>query len=238
MRKFILRVLNKLVHLMSESAPNESNTSVQETQESIQAKRVTQWFKDNGDKTLRLNYDLNPMSLVFDLGGYEGQWASDIYSMYNCKILIFEPYLPFAQNIKFRFKNNHNIQTYEFGLGARTEKVGFSVLDNSSTMFQTKLQNEAIDIVSVADFLRENSIQSVDLVKINIEGAEYELLECLLNNDLICIFKNIQVQFHDFIVEDAEERMKAIQNKLSLTHELTYHYNFVWDNWKIKNEYS
>ena len=44
--------------------------------------RAAQWFKDNGDKTHRLNYNLNEKSIVFDLGGYEGQWASDIFSKY------------------------------------------------------------------------------------------------------------------------------------------------------------
>ena len=52
----------------------------------------------------------------------------------------------------------------------------------------------------------------------------------------ISIFKNLQIQFHDFIIDNAEERMKNIQNKLSKTHEITYQYNFVWENWKIKEK--
>ena len=51
---------------------------------------------------------------------------------------------------------------------------------------------------------------------------------------MISIFKNIQVQFHDFIIQNAEERMINIQRKLELTHELTYQYVFVWENWKLK----
>jgi len=38
----------------------------------IQRKRVIPWFAVNGDQTLRLNYDLDANSLVFDLGGYKG----------------------------------------------------------------------------------------------------------------------------------------------------------------------
>ena len=49
-------------------------------------KRAIPWFKIQGDKTLRLNYNLNDASLVFDLGGYEGQWSSDIFSKYCCFI--------------------------------------------------------------------------------------------------------------------------------------------------------
>lgn len=231
MRRLTIRILSKIIHLLSVREKEPDNK--EEDPEAIQAKRVVQWFKDEGDRTHRLNYDLGPGSLVFDLGGYEGQWSSDIYSMYNCSIWIFEPYLPFAQKIENRFKKNPKVQLFKFGLGARTEKVSFSILDNASSIFKDGSQKDKIDIKSFPDFIKANKIQSIDLIKINIEGAEYELLENLLDNDLIIIFKNIQVQFHDFIIENAAERMKKIYDRLSLTHRLTYHYEFVWDNWQI-----
>ena len=40
------------------------------------------WLQDNGDETLRLDYELTPDSMVLDLGGYRGQWASDIFDKY------------------------------------------------------------------------------------------------------------------------------------------------------------
>lgn len=242
MRKFLIHVLNKAIKLM---AINEESTDEQKmnlntlkgqqgTSNSIQAKRVVQWFKDEGDKTLRLNYDLDTPSMVFDLGGYEGQWSSDIYSMYNCTIFIFEPHIPFAESIKNRFQKNPKIKLFEFGLGGRNEVVELSILDNSSSIFQDGPQKDLIKIISVVDFLKTNNIQRVDLIKINIEGAEYELLETILDHGLIKTFKNIQVQFHDFIIENAAERMQGIQQKLSSTHRLTYHYEFVWENWEMK----
>jgi hypothetical protein len=41
------------------------------------------------------------------------------------------------------------------------------------------------------------------------------------------------VQFHDF-VPNAEPRMRQIQQALAETHELTYAYPFVWENWRRK----
>ena len=72
---------------------------------------------------------------------------------------------------------------------------------------------------------------SIDLMKINIEGAEYDLLEHLIENKFVENIKDIQVQFHDF-VPNAEARMKNIQAGLSKTHYLTYQYPFVWENWR------
>src|SRR5258708_7901812 len=78
-----------------------------------QSKRVKPWFKNNGDETLRLNYpELNEGSIVFDLGGYKGQWASDIYARYNCAVYIFEPYSIYANNIRDRFAKNNKIHLF------------------------------------------------------------------------------------------------------------------------------
>ena len=42
-----------------------------------------------------------------------------------------------------------------------------------------------------------------------------------------------QVEYHK-IAEDSEDRRDAITEKLSLTHECTWNYPWVWENWKIK----
>ena len=39
---------------------------------------MNDWFKDDGDNTLRINYNLDETSLVVDLGGYEGTFSQKI----------------------------------------------------------------------------------------------------------------------------------------------------------------
>ena len=56
----------------------------------IHDKEVRRWWSDGGDERYRYTYYLNKNSLVLDLGGYKGQWASDIYAQYNCRKLVFE----------------------------------------------------------------------------------------------------------------------------------------------------
>jgi FkbM family methyltransferase len=201
---------------------------------SVQSKRVKPWFKANGDKTLRLNYELNENSIVFDLGGYEGQWASDIFSKYQPSIFVFEPFERFAANIKERFQLNKKIQVFSFGLGK--EKQTFTIYSDgdSTSVFKKDGQPYNIQISKASTFIADQGIRFIDLMKINIEGGEYDLLEELIETGYVKNIGNIQVQFHDF-VENAESRMKEIQDKLRLTHELTYQYEFVWENWKLKS---
>lgn len=195
---------------------------------------VDLWFKEKGDKTHRINYDLNENSIVFDLGGYEGQWASDIFCKYNSNMLIFEPFIEYAIKIKDKFSNNSKISVFEFGLSRNDETKAFFVDNDRSSMFLSGEPNTHISLRNASSFLAEKKIQSVDLMKINIEGGEYDLLEHLIETGDIIKFQNIQVQFHEFI-PNAKERMNFIQGELGKTHFLTYQYEFVWENWKIKD---
>jgi len=77
----------------------------------------------------------------------------------------------------------------------------------------------------------ERKVKHINLIKINIEGGEYELLEKMIISNLIKRFDNIQIQFHRFIA-NAFTKRRLIQKGLSKTHYLTYNYPFIWENWK------
>jgi FkbM family methyltransferase len=199
-----------------------------------QAEIFAAWFRDEGDKTLRVDYDLLENSVVFDLGGYEGQWASDIFSRYRCLIHVFEPIEHFAEAIKQRFSRNSSIIVHDFGLSGKTEKLRISVDDDASSIHKKGRNEQEVMMVSALEFFDNNRIEKIDLMKINIEGCEYDLLEHILDSGFVENIDNIQVQFHDF-VPSAKERMTAIQQRLQRTHELTYQYPFCWENWKRLN---
>ncbi|HLX52615.1 MAG TPA: FkbM family methyltransferase [Aquella sp.] len=201
-----------------------------------QTLRVRPWVIAKGDKTFRLEYpELDFNSFVMDLGGYEGQWSSDIYAKYNCTVYIFEPYKPYAERIEARFKKNEKIKIFSVGLGKSDSVETLNILGDESSVFKHGNNNSSeIKIVEAITFLKDHEINEIDLMKINIEGGEYDLLENLINKGIINKIVNIQVQFHDF-VPNAYSRMKNIQKELSKTHELTYQYEFVWENWKLKD---
>ena len=225
----LLQMIANLLYKIAKKI--ESNIYVRH---SSQFMRVVPWIKDKGDKTHRVDYDLNQDSIVFDLGGYEGQWASDIFCKYNCYIHIFEPVVTYSENIKKRFEKNNKVQVHSFGLASTNSSEKLSLSLDSSSIFGSGTNKIDIILVEAESFIHNSEIKFIDLMKINIEGAEYELLEYLIEEGIVSKINNIQVQFHDF-VSDAESRMKSIQHNLRKTHYLTYHYEFVWENWKLKN---
>lgn len=192
---------------------------------------VGRWYADGGDYRFRYDYPLNNQSLALDLGGYQGQWASDLYARYRCRIKVFEPVSRFADDIAKRFRCNDDIEVLRFGLGATSRDETIHVCGASSSLYKKKADSETIRIVDVAQWFDDNAVRAVQLMKINIEGGEYELLERMLEAGLVGSVDDIQVQFHN-IAADSSRRMEAIQRGLAATHELSYQYRFVWENWK------
>tara|TARA_B110000003_G_C16500953_1_gene477379 strand:- start:40 stop:687 length:648 start_codon:yes stop_codon:yes gene_type:complete len=196
-------------------------------------KAYKKWIKSGGDDKYRYDFDLNKKSLVLDFGGYKGQWASDIYSKYNCKIIIFEPVQEFYLKIQQRFKLNKNISVNCFALGKnnRDEKIYLNA--DGSSLYVASENYELIKYIDLSTFFNENKICQVDLIKINIEGGEYELLNTLINTSLISKIKHIQVQFHN-INENSNYEMNLISDKLKKTHNLNFDFEFIWQDWTLK----
>jgi FkbM family methyltransferase len=193
------------------------------------------WFQDDGDKTLRLNYPLNENSIVFDIGGYEGKFADEIFKKYQSTVYIFEPVSKFYDAICKRFEGNPKIKVFNFGLSNQDNEILISLCDDASSIHTQGINKEKIQLKSINDFIVKNNIQYINLMKINIEGGEYQILPALIDLSFIKNIENLQVQFHTFI-PNATEMRNNIRKELAKTHQLTYDYYFIWENWKLKTE--
>lgn len=157
---------------------------------------VAQWEQDNRTRNLRLIYDLTPEDVVWDVGGYEGQWASDLFAKYQPTIHIFEPVASFAAHIAERFAKNPKIHVHRYGISDRDSTETISLVgDRASTFVQDQDSEEA--------YFRSASVVATELgtptlIKLNIEGGEYPLLEDLIKSGKLKDIIHIQVQFHDF----------------------------------------
>ena len=203
----------------------------------IHKREAKRWFKDQGDTQLRLNYpSLNKESVVFDLGGYVGDFAADIHQKYGCKIYVFEPHPIFYRACVDRFADKENITVLNYGLSDENGYFHLSDSVDGSSFLNKDHKNKNTFKCEVRDALttlKSLHLNHIDLMKINIEGGEYPLLEHLENNETLGIADHLQIQFHHFI-EGAKERRETITKALSKTHELTWCYDFVWENWEIK----
>lgn len=194
---------------------------------------LAKWNADGGDDRFRYEYDLSPDSVVLDVGGYQGQWALEFYRRHRCRIHIFEPVAEYADTISEHVSDKPDLRIHTFALGAGARQETMSVAGAGSSAHRTRRSSVEVEFRDVQEWFATNSINDVALMKINIEGGEYELLERMLDSGIVRQVIAFQIQFHYF-VKNAEERMAKIQDGLSLTHSLTWQYRFIWENWERK----
>jgi FkbM family methyltransferase len=211
-----------------------------EIQKNVFDEAIRNWFANRGDQTFRVNIDyLNADSVVFDLGGYLGDWTHEMHVRYQSRIYTFEPIKQFADKISQRFTGIDTIRVCNFGLGTVNEHIEFvlsadgtGAFNNNKELIEINNNKELIEIKEIQSFLASEQIMEIDLIKINIEGAEFDLLNHIVDTGLIQKINKIQVQFHDF-VPDAIRRREILIRKLSLTHRQNWCYYFVWEEWEI-----
>jgi FkbM family methyltransferase len=195
---------------------------------------IRRWREDGAEHRLRYEYDLTAEDVVFDLGGFEGDWTAEISARYGCEVHVFEPVPEYHAALCRRFARNGRIHVHPFGLAGSTHTTRLGVAGDASGHWRKSSQTVEVELRDAAAFLEAQRLVRVSLCKINIEGGEYDLLERMLDAQVIHRFGNLQIQFHTF-VHQAAERMAAIQRRLAATHALTYQYPFVWENWQLRS---
>jgi FkbM family methyltransferase len=192
-----------------------------------------------GDKAFRYCYPLNESCVVFDIGGYEGSFAHNIYKRYKSKIYIFEPITSYYEEIKKRFCGVSDIRVFNYGISDKKTSIEFMVSDlmSSSVITDNQMEEESLRVMcelrDIVDVIDENNFEYIDLMKINIEGGEYDVLPRLIESGYIKRIKNLQIQFHR---RDRASMIHVheLRRLLKETHENTYQMYFVWDNWVLK----
>lgn len=180
-------------------------------------------WQDNNLEYVRYEYDLLADDIVIDLGAYKGEWANEIHARYGCQVTVVEP--------------TEYINDYKYGpivnkaAGTHNGKMSFGGRAYYSSVFEQG--DHEYECFDVNDLLRSYGYD-IDLLKINIEGAEYDVLSHIIGAGLHTHIKNIQVQFHQIAGVPYEKWYKEISDKLKETHSLTWQYPYCWENWSLK----
>lgn len=178
-------------------------------------------------------FDLNKDSIVFDVGGYIGDFTKSIYEKYGSIIYCFEPVVKYAESLKYKFSSYTNIKVFPFGIMDENKSLLFYINKDKSSLIEVNGEISYCEFRTLDDIMNAYSINFIDLIKLNIEGSEYSVLEDMIKKDLIQKCGNIIIQFHTS-VPLYNERRDAIINELSKTHTCEWCSDFIWEYWKIK----
>ena len=93
-------------------------------------------FLNDEKEYLRYSYKLNQNSVVFDLGGYKGDFSEKIFERFQCNLFIFEPIKHYYQIIKSKFENNTKAKVYNFGLSDKNTHTTISICEDGSSTYR------------------------------------------------------------------------------------------------------
>ena len=176
---------------------------------------------------------LNAGDVVLDVGGYHGDWADRMVTLYGVKVHVFEPHPRFAKMIEDRVSGNPDVVVHPYAIGRNAGRLVLSDDENASSALAAKDTGVAGQVRAVADVFEAHQIDQVAVVKMNIEGGEYDLLPALIEADLMRRIGRLTVQFHKYEPSQIQAR-DEIRKALEDTHECVWNFPFVWEEWALK----
>ena len=134
---------------------------------------------------------------VFDVGAHEGEWTRCMMNIHpRCTIHLFEPMPATFETLKR--KTQHlaaHIKLNPFGLSEKSGavKLHYSDRDSSTaTLYPLKgmqyhdqyyASHVQCDLRKASDYIREHHIERIDFLKIDTEGADFQVIKGF-GNDL------------------------------------------------------
>ena len=171
-------------------------------------KRIEKFIKKNKIK----------IKTFIDVGAFEGKYTDLILKIQEkCKVIMIEPQSKYYLLLKEKYKNNHLIKIMKIGISDKETLLKLKInkheitstfsqfndtnkyLNYKAILFNSNLKNmttnsENIEVFPLSLILQKNNLDSIDLIKIDTEGHEYEVLYGM--GDYIKKINYILVEFH------------------------------------------
>lgn len=161
-------------------------------------------------KIIKKDFDL----IVFDVGAAVGEWTRIVNkSLTNSCIYSFEPGEKYHEILKMRCvpSNGNSIKFEKYAVAEITKNAKFYTPKDGqlshSSLLRGNLENlrgyeineHEVQCISIQDYLEASKISGIDFLKIDTEGAEFEILSSAImrNNNIGAI----QFEYNDTYLE-------------------------------------
>lgn len=163
------------------------------------------------------NFDIKSCDTVIDVGAHIGLFT--LYASQSCKIGNIYSYEPVKENFEI-LKENMNINNLKnvkiFNLAVSNSNSTITLFMNNDesghSMFSESSENIIVKSTSLMKIFDDNKIKECNFLKLDCEGAEYEIIEKLPSTYFEMIEKII-IEYH--MVDSHPELLEKLQNKLS-----------------------
>jgi FkbM family methyltransferase len=172
------------------------------------------------DKPYVRYFELPKNPVVIDVGGYIGDFT--LYAAKYLKARKVIVYEPTKENFEILSRNVEN-NSFEGEVVAVNKAVGIDseirlnveISDNEevhvSSYWYQEAEQRVIPCVTLAELMETHVIQSVDLLKVDCEGGEYDIFPAL-DDETLGRIKNIVFEYHR--VDGFEKRLHCVLDRL------------------------
>lgn len=142
---------------------------------------------------------LGPTSTVLDLGCNKGAFIRSMRQTYGCRCFAVEP----NPRLFERLSLMSDIHAFNYAVAGCAGEVDFCLTENheaSSIVRDTSdCRGETVKVktIGLAALLEQMDVEYVDLLKVDIEGAEIEMFD-EMPDSIAPAFGQLTVEFHDF----------------------------------------
>lgn len=156
-------------------------------------------------------------SVIYSIGtGEDISFDLEIFKRYGTRIFMFDP-TPKSSKYISELDLPADFSFHEFGIGSKTSKLDFylpknhnhvsgSIHCHSGVSSQEKIQ---VSLMSFPDICSALGHVEVDILKLDIEGAEYEVIDSILNSGIKVT--QILVEIHErFFVDGRSKTIKFL----------------------------
>jgi FkbM family methyltransferase len=196
-------------------------------------KPLYRYFEDvKAMPNLMYDVPIDEDSVVFDVGAYVGEWAGPITERHHPTIYAFEPAPGAHRKLVAMFADDPKVTPLDYGLGGHDQTASMQIAGPGSSIYDavTGMNVREIQIRDIVSVLDELGLERLDLLKVNIEGGEYDLFDRLIDANWLSRIRLVMVQFHEWH-PDAYARRRRIRRALRRSHREVWNYPWVWEYW-------
>jgi FkbM family methyltransferase len=167
------------------------------------------------------NYSTDvPAETILDLGAYQGYYSMYAYVKYpDAVIYSFEPlpdnYLQLKKNIEFNKLGSDRLKLFNVAISESAGKVSLHMNDDakmgSSIVYKTGKAME-VPAVTISEIIRSNRIEKIDILKVDIEGAEYRVFRGA-DDDVMSKIDTVIAEFHPVEGEKMSDLVQLFEGK-------------------------
>mgnify|MGYP001168166751 FL=1 len=165
-------------------------------------------------------FEIKKNNTVIDIGAHIGYFT--IYAAKNAYqgiIYSIEPYRESFEILKKNLKLNNltNVKPFHAAISKATAQVTLYIDKNNqigNSIFRTDetTESEKVDSFSLGDFVKKNKIEKIDFLKIDCEGAEFEIL-LNLDKELMKNINRISAEVHENSNTDSIDKLVDFLSK-------------------------